>query len=134
NQIENVIRSKVRNSFYNFSPMSEQAEKILKLTDIRLDLLELKEITKDALSKLSEYDRTLIYYKYFGIKPKDDSFDLKSRNYFRKQNKALDRFNYILKEKGYNEDWFIKKYFRISFIAGAYQKMISEEGKKHAKY
>ena len=81
---------------------------------------------------LSEVDKTLIYYKYFGILPKDEDFDLKSRNYFRKQNKAIERFDNALKSKGYDEEWFFKKYLKISFIAGIYQKMILEEGKKHS--
>ena len=132
-QIENIIRSKVKNSFYNFSPAFEQADKILQLTEIRLDLLELKEITKRALDELSETDRILICYKYFGIVPEDKDFDLTSRNYFRKQNKAIERFDLKLKSKGFDEEWFKNKYLKIAFIAGVYKKMLKEEGKKHVR-
>lgn len=132
-QIENIIRSKVRNSFYNFSPTFEQADKILKLTEIRLDLLELKEITKEVLEELLETDRILICYKYFGILPEDKNFDLTSRNYFRKQNKAIERFDSKLKAKGFDEEWFKNKYLKIAFISGVYKKMIKEEGKKHVR-
>ena len=131
-QIENLIKKRVKDSFYDYSSTFTQAEKVLQLSEVRLDLLELKSITKEALDELSEVDKTLIYYKYFGILPKDEDFDLKSRNYFRKQNKAIERFNNALKSKGYDEDWFLKKYLKISFIAGVYQKMILEEGKKHS--
>lgn len=130
-QIENLIKKKVKNSFYDYSSTYMQVERVLKLNEVRLDLIELKDITKEALDSLSDVDRTLISYKYFGIMPKDKDFDLKSRNYFRKQNKAIERFNSALKEKGYDEDWFLSKYLKISFIAGIYQKMILEEGKKH---
>ncbi len=130
-QIENLVRKKVKYSFYDYSSTYEQAESVLRLNDVRIDLLELKLITEEALNSLGEVDKTLICYKYFGILPKDKDFDLKSRNYFRKQNKAIERFSSALKSKGYDEDWFIKKYLKISFIAGIYQKMVLEEGKKH---
>lgn len=130
-QIENLIKSRVKNSFFNYSSTYCQAEKIIKLNEIKLDLLELKEITKEALAVLNETDRTLIYYKYFGIMPKDKDFDLKSRNYFRKQNRAIEKFDSILKSKGYDEKWFLDKYLKISYISGIYQKTINETGKKH---
>ena len=131
-QIENLIKKRVKDSFYDYSSTYMQAEKVLQLNEVRLDLMELKAITKEALESLSEVDRTLICYKYFGITPKDEDFDLKSRNYFRKQNKAIERFNNALKSKGFDEEWFLNKYLKISFIAGVYNKMILEEGKKHS--
>lgn len=133
-QIENLIQSRARNSFFNFSSTFEQAEKILKLTEIRLDLIALKEITKNALDSLSEEDRVLIFYKYFKINPKDKDFDLTSRNYFRKQNKAIIKFEEILKRDGYTDEWFEKNYLKIAFIAGIYKKIIKDDGKKHVAY
>ena len=130
-QIENVIKKKAKNSFYDSSSTEKQAEKILQLVEIRKDLFELKLICEMAFSKLSEYDKILISYKYFGIKPSDENFDLKSRNYFRKQIKALDNFNKILVKSGYDSEWFKNKYLKIAYIAGIYQKAILEEGKKH---
>ncbi len=130
-QIENLIKGRVKNSFFNYSSAYCQAEKLIQLNEIRLDLMELKEITKEALSVLSDTDRTLLYYKYFGIMPEDKNFDLKSRNYFRKQNRAIEKFDNILKAKGYDEKWFLDKYLKISYIAGIYQKTINETGKKH---
>ncbi len=130
-QIENLIKKRVKNSFFDYSSTFMQAEKLIELSDIRLDLIELKNITKDALESLTEDDRTLICYKYFGILPKDKNFDLKSRNYFRKQHKAIEKFDGILKSKGYDEKWFISKYLKISYIASIYKKMIEEQGKKH---
>lgn len=133
-QIECLIKKRVRSSFYDYSSAYSQAEKLLSLNEVRMNLIELKSITKEALDSLSEIDRTLIKYKYFGILPDDKDFDFKSRNYFRKQNKAIERFNLALKEKGFDEDWFVNKYLKISFIAGVYNKMILEEGKKHVVY
>ena len=130
-QIENVIRKKASNSVFDFSSTEKQAEKILQLVEIRKDLFELKIICEKAFSKLSEFDKTLIRYKYFKILPDDENFDLKSRTYFRKQIKALDSFNKILISLGYDEYWFNKKYLKIAYIASAYQKAVLEDGKKH---
>ena len=130
NQIENLIKTRARNSFYDYSSTLKQSDKILKLCNVRIDLLELKEIAQDVLNSLNYDEKTLISYKYFGILPKDKNYDLTSRNYFRKQVKALKKFSLILKGKGYNEDWFINKYMPISFISGTYTKVLNEQGKK----
>lgn len=131
-QIENLVKTRARNSFYDYSSTLKQSNKILKLCNVRFDLMELKEIAKNALEMLNNEQKTLIFYKYFGILPSDKNFDLTSRNYFRKQIKALKRFSSILKSKGYNENWFENKYLPIAFISGTYQKVLNEQGKKHA--
>lgn len=131
-QIENLIKKKAKNSFYNYSSTLVEAENLIRLAGVREDLLELKEITKETLENMPESDRVLICYKYFGIMPSDD-VDISSRNYFRKQNKAINLFNSKLMAKGFTEDWFKDKYLKIAFISGVYKKMISEEGKKHSK-
>ncbi len=131
NQIENLIKTKARNSFYDYSSTLKQSDKILKLVNVRIDLIELKEIAKNTLNLLNNEQKTLIFYKYFGILPKDKNFDLSSRNYFRKQIKALNKFSSLLKSKGFNEEWFEQTYLNISFILGTYNKVVSEQGKKH---
>ncbi len=131
-QIENLIRTRARNSFYDYSSTLKQSNKILALCNVRVDLMELKEIAKEALNSLNNEHKTLISYKYFGILPQDKNFDLTSRNYFRKQIKALKKFSSLLKSKGYNEAWFQQKYLTIAFISGAYHKVLNEQGKKHA--
>ncbi|MBR5439607.1 MAG: hypothetical protein IKV61_05265 [Clostridia bacterium] len=132
NQIENLIKTRARNSFYDYSSTLKQSDKILKMCNVRIDLLELKEIAKEALNCLNNEQITLISYKYFGILPKEKDFDLTSRNYFRKQVKALKTFSSILKNKGHNEEWFVNKYLTIPFIGGAYQRVLNEQGKKHS--
>ncbi len=130
-QIENLIKKRVKNSFFDYTSALQQAEKIISLTQIKEDLVELKTITSEAFDSLTSEDKTLIAYKYFGVLPEDKEFDLKSRNYFRKQNKAIEKFDGILKGKGYDEAWFNSKYLKIAYISGIYNKMIKESGKKH---
>ena len=133
-QIENVIQRRAKNSFYLRCDTESLAEQLLSLGEIRKDLIELKFIADEILDKIKPEDKTLILYKYMGIVPNDDNFDHTSRNYFRKQIKALERFTNKLVSNGYDEDWFQKKYLKIAFISGVYKKTLLEEGKKHVRY
>ena len=132
-QIENLIRKRARNSFYLRVDTVSFAEQLLRLGEIRKDLLELKITIEETLASIPEYDRILISYKYFGIMPNDENFDLKSRYYFRKQIKALERFSNALVQSGYDSEWFKNKYLKIAFISGIYQRTLLEEGKKHVR-
>ncbi len=130
-QIENVIERRARNSFYLRCDTARFAEQLISLGEIRKDLIELKYITDDILSMIKSEDKTLISYKYFGIVPEDKNFDHTSRNYFRKQVKALERFANKLVSEGYDERWFQNKYLKIAFISSVYKKTLLEQGKKH---
>ncbi|MBO5713578.1 MAG: hypothetical protein J6R88_05215 [Clostridia bacterium] len=132
-QLETVIKQKAKNSYYNYSPCYNQANEILKLVEVRLDLLELKSLIDEALSKLSFEDSFLIKYKYLGVKP-DFEFDHTSRNYFRKQVKAIEKFKKALVSIGVTEEWFTKRYLGIAYFKCLDKKIKNEEGKKHVIY
>lgn len=132
-QLEDVIKKKARNSFYTRCDVVNLSEQLLSLGEIRKDLIELKLIVEEVLSLIKPYDRILLSYKYFGILPEDKGFDLTSRNYFRKQIKALNNFSNMLIMKGYDQEWFKNKYLKIAFISAIYQNMILEQGKKHVR-
>ncbi len=131
NQLENLIKNRARNSFFDYSNAFTMASRILELGETRKELLYLKEITTEVLNELSQEDKTLISYKYFKIMPKNEDFDHTSRNYFRKQVRALSRFTALLKAKGFTQEWFFNNYLKIAFISGLHQKILNEEGKKH---
>ncbi len=133
-QIENLIRNKARNSFYIYDNTQKVVEQILRLGEIAKLLYILKTIAEEVLVSLTPSERELISFKYFGIVPERPDFEHVSRNYFRKQVKALNTFSSRLIESGYDENWFKEKYLKIAFIAGIYKKVQSEEGKKHVKY
>ncbi len=132
-QIENLIRKRARNSFYLRCDTVAFAEQLIRLGEIRKDLIELSSVVEEALLSMPTYDKILISYKYFGIRPEDENFDLTSRNYFRKQIKALEKFSKALESNGYNKEWFQNKYLKIAFISGIYKKTLLEEGKKHVR-
>ncbi len=133
-QIEEIIKKRARNSFYARVDVVNLSEQLLTLGEIRKDLIELKLIVEEILSLIKPYDRVLLCYKYFGIMPEDSDFDLTSRNYFRRQIRALKNFSDMLVSKGYNQEWFEKKYLKIAFISGIYQKTLLEQGKKHIRF
>ena len=132
-QIENLIKKKAKNSFYLRCDVVSFSEQLIALGEIRKDLIELKQITETVLNSIKPYDKILICYKYFGIVPQIEEFDHTSRNYFRKQVKALENFAKKLIELGYNEEWFKTKYLKIAFISGVYQTTLLEQGKKHVR-
>ena len=133
-QIENVIQRRAKNSFYLRCDTTQLANELLSLGEIRKDLIELECIADDILSKIKPEDKTLILYKYMGVVPEDENFDHTSRNYFRKQIKALNNFKGQLEKIGVTETWFENKYLKIAFIKNVHKKIILEEGKKHCKY
>lgn len=132
-QIENVIKIKAKNSFYVRCGTATLAEQLLSLSEIRKDLIELSEIVDKMLKKMTEEDRILISYKYFGIEPSNKDFDLTSRNYFRKQVRAIKRFADLLIKSGYDENWFKNKYLKIAYISSIYNLTLKENGKKHIR-
>lgn len=133
-QIEKLIRNKARNSFYLYDNTMQIVEQLLRLGEIAKMLYGLKMIVEETLLSLTPEERELISFKYFGIEPENENFEHVSRNYFRKQVKALNSFSGKLSENGYDENWFKEKYLKIAFIAGIYNKVLKEEGKKHVKY
>lgn len=130
-QLENIIKKRAKNSFYDYQDTVALSNKILELCDARQDLFMLKECTEIAFSKLKEEDKILIFYKYLGIMPSSTDFDHTSRNYFRKQVRAVEKFSKILNNLGFTEKWFNDNFMYMSFISNIYKKVILEDGKKH---
>lgn len=131
-QIENVIKKNAKNSFFN-QGAEKIAEKIIMLSEARLDLMDLKDYVKSAYEKLDAIDKELIGYKYFGVYPKCKNFDHTSRNYFRRQVRALNAFSRKLKNTGLDESAFMARYIKIAFINETYKRILKEEGKKHVR-
>ena len=131
-QIENVIKKNAKNSFYGGSA-ERIAEKIIDLSETRIDLIDLKGYVKAAYETLDALDKELIAYKYFGLIPKSKNFDHTSRNYFRRQVRALKTFSKQLKSAGLDEDFFAARYIKIAFINETYKRIVKEEGKKHVR-
>lgn len=131
-QIENLIKKNAKNSFF-MQGAEKIAERIISLNEARIDLIELKGFVKRAYEQLDALDKELIGYKYFGNEPKCKNFDHTSRNYFRRQVRALKVFSKKLKSVGLDENYFMARYAKIAFINETYKRIIKEEGKKHVR-
>lgn len=113
--IDRQIEKRCRLSFYSQQPCFDYAEKIAKLISDKRYLLLLDEKISAVLKRFSEEERILIGYKYFKNRP-IEGFDYKSRQYFRRQIKVLEKFSKMLDLIGLDEKTFHKLYSHIPYI------------------
>lgn len=114
-QIDKQIEKRCSLSFFSTEPCEVSVEKISTLISDKRHLLFLKEEVDKVLSRLSDTERILIGYKYFNNRP-IEGFDYKSRSYFRRQNKLLDKFTKMLETINLDENIFIKEYSKIPYL------------------
>ncbi len=118
NAVKEMDRSVRRRCFASFDskiPCAIYAEKIAKIIENKEKLLLLKDKVSKVLKRLTDEEMILIGYKYFKNRP-IDGFDYKSRQYFRRQNKAFSRFKEMLSYINLTESVFVKDYSKIPFI------------------
>ncbi len=113
--IDSQIEKRSRLSFYSYKPCEKLAEKIADMIADKRYLLLLKSKVSALIQRLTEEEKRLIGYKYFNNRP-IEGFDYKSRQYFRKQVKVLDKFQKLLEQVKLTEENFIKYYADIPFI------------------
>lgn len=113
--IDAQVEKRCRLSFYSNKPCYDYAERIAKLISDKRRLLLLKEEIASVLSKMTEEEMALIGYKYFKNRP-IDGFDYKSRKYFRKQKKVLEKFVTLLDNAKLDEKTFLDVYGNIPYI------------------
>ncbi len=113
--IDRQIEKRCRLSFYSDKPCLVYADKIAELISDKRYLELLKKAVGKILARLSEEERILIGYKYFKNRP-IDGFDYKSRQYFRKQIRVLNKFTEMLSYLKLTEEAFTKYYSKIPYI------------------
>ena len=117
-QIDDFVERKALSSMSDYSPCIEQCEKILNFTAQKIALIELKEMVKKALAKLTEFELDCLDYKYFRQKPKQYfiGFDYESRNYFRRQVLLAKKVSNLFEKVGLTDVWFEKNCLNTSFF------------------
>lgn len=117
-QIDDFVERKALSSISDYSPCIEQCEKILNFTAQKIALIELKQMTERALSKLTAFELDCLDYKYFRQKPKEYfvGFDYESRSYFRRQVVIANKLSLLFDRVGLTDEWFEKNCLTTSFF------------------
>ena len=116
--IDEQVEQRALSSIDDFSSALEQYNKILSCTAQKDLIIDLKIVVELILQKFSVEDRELIEYKYFKKKlPQNvDRTAFKTRAYYRKQIRLLERFAQKLPLYGIDEQYFERKYLQIDFF------------------
>ena len=115
-RVDEKFKEKVFRSNLDTSPALDQCNDLIKLTEVKSALLALKVTVGDWLKKLTEEERAMVEYKYFGKKSNLALVDIHKRQYYRKQTKISSSILFYLEKKGITESWFNKKLLHLSFI------------------
>ena len=109
NSIDDLIIKKCINSaFYNngrYSTCYDCANKIMQLTERKINLINIKVLVDDTLRLMSVNQRQLLALCYMdNVKSEDiaEMMHVSIRTFFRKKNEALSSFSKNLLLKGYN--------------------------------
>ncbi len=141
-QIDELIEKKALSSMDSQQPCIEICNSVIGLIkekDLYLDLM----VTLDGIfENFTEEEMLCIEYKYFLVrdKVKFRDFDYTSKQYFRRQNKILEKIKRRLEKRGYDDNFFKEKYMPIKFINSLLrgvkerEKLIIKNKKKETSY
>ena len=109
--IDKMVVKKALASFSIYIPCFTQANEIIRYTERKIKLIELKEIMDEILSGFSKEDLLYVEYKYFDRRDEiTEALDTVSRKYFRKQVKLISVFSKELIKRGLTYNWFEENY------------------------
>ena len=128
-QIDEVVEKKALSSMDDYSPCLAQCEKISEYTRQKINFLILKRVCDRIMSKLSDEEKTLLEYKFFKRKKREefDGFDFSSRTYFRKQIRLAEKFARLLIKGGIKEENFAEDYLASEFMRDLYKRVGEQE-------
>ena len=128
-QIDELVMKKALGSMTDYSPATEQCQKIIDLTEQKTVLFELEILTEKILTKFTTDEMDCLDYKYFKKHPKEyyKEFDSSSRTYFRKQIRLVKKFTEKLEKAGFNDKVFEEKCLQIDFFVQLLKKVKERE-------
>ena len=128
-QIDNTVMEKALSSMSNVTPCEEQCEKIIKLHNEKLSLINLKVIIDGQVKKLTKYEKECLDYRYFKTMAKDEftKVDTKNRQYYRDQENLLQKMTRLFNRSGFNDKWFEKNYMCFGFFKEVLACLIERE-------
>ncbi len=113
----------------NYQTTYCQTGKILKLTDRKRKLINLKIIVEDGLARISKESRRILTLFYIdGIKSNmiAQLLGISIRTFFRQKLKALEDFSQKLLDMGYDEEFFKEDYLCERWFEVVYNDMVTK--------
>lgn len=128
-QIDDLVEKKAYASMNDFQPCEVQCEKIIRLTEQKDIIIQMKITIDKLIKKFSSEEYDLLDYKYFMKKDRKyfDDKDTSSRKYFRKQISVAKKFAQYLEKAGYDDLKFQKECFKIEFFRELLKRVIEHE-------
>lgn len=132
NAIDDLVKKESINSgFYNSSTNTlEQFNKISKLTERKIKIINIKVLVEYALANLKNSETRLLTLFYIDeVKSKDIALKLgiSNRTFFRKKNEALSHFSTKLIEKGYNLNKILELVDGENWLQVAYKQNLQKD-------
>lgn len=106
-----------------------QASKIIELIDRKRKMINLKIAVEDTLSRMDKTGRRILTLVFIdGVKSElvAQMLNMSIRTFFRKKNMALSDFALILREIGYDEEFFSSEYLQEKWFVSVYDDCISK--------
>ena len=135
NQIDILIHKKVASS-YECVSAQRQIEDILELMDKKANLINLKLLVDEVLSKMDGADNSVLSGRYIDkIKPQVtiEQLGISRRTFFRKLDKAEESFAKGCIKHGFDQSWLEQNYFDQSWIKDLYERIKQKEQAKQAE-
>lgn len=113
----------------NYQTTYCQTGKIIKLTDRKRKLINLKIIVEDGLARISKESRRILTLFYIdGIKSNmvAQLLGISIRTFFRQKLKALEDFSQKLLDIGYDEEFFKEDYLCERWFEVVYNDMVTK--------
>ena len=128
NEMDELFLKTAVKSHLSTVPCEEIAEKLIEMTERKIDLLDLCATVKKAFGKLSEQPKKYLLYKFFNRRYREIDDIKNTRKYFRRQLSAIAKFSEELEKAGLTEKEFNERFLKFAFLADKY----AEFSKKQA--
>lgn len=112
------------------------AQKIIELTDRKVNLINLKVLIEKVLTKVDDVSCKILTLKFIDRMSNEtimDVLDIKRRTYFRKYQSALNSFANMLLIEGYNNEKIVNLIGSETWIFDVYKEIFNKEVSKKSE-
>lgn len=128
-----VIKKSINSAFYNngrFRSCYDCANKIMQLTERKINLINIKILVEETLGKMPLRYRQLLALSYIdGVKSEEiaEIMHISMRTFFRKKNEAIESFSKNLVINGYTKEKLESMFCGEDWLKNLYNKKLNEE-------